>query len=32
LLLLAALAMPALIMWGVAAGLRAADDDPTTDG
>jgi hypothetical protein len=31
LLLLAALAMPALIIWGVAAGLAAADDDPTTD-
>jgi hypothetical protein len=32
LFLLAAFAVPALIVWGVAAGLRAADDDPTTDG
>jgi hypothetical protein len=32
LFLLAAFGVPALIVWGVAAGLRAADDDPTTDG
>jgi len=31
LFLLVAFALPALIVWGVAAGLRAADDDSTTD-